>query len=215
MDKKTQCKKSMYSKFPVFLLVTLISGLILMVSSSVKGHVLYPFKIKTVETDTFPDSSVKSNSISKKDIIPPQTATEPASPPAPVPLQSSVELLTKVEKMPRFYDEGCESFQEIKQKENCARRKFLEYLYENVKYPSQIRRDSLIGDDIVVSRFVVTSDGKIKDIEIIKQPHPAFGKAVIKTLLELNDKKGAWIPGQNQGKTVDVLYTMPVRFKKE
>lgn len=208
----------MYSKLSYLLLTSIITGLIFISFSSVKGNVSYSLKNEFILTDTLPEGSGKAKVMPSKEMSvppsPPATPSNPA-PPAPVPISSLSDALTKVENMPRFYDEGCESFQEIKQKENCARRKFLEYLFENVKYPSQIRRDSMIGDDIVVSRFVVTSKGKIKDIEIIKQPHPAFGNAVEKVLLSLNERDGMWIPGQHQGKAVDVLYTMPVRFKKE
>jgi len=40
------------------------------------------------------------------------------------------------------------------------------------------------------------------------------GEASVAVVESMNDLKEKWIPGKQNGKLVDVLYTLPVRFKK-
>ncbi|MBK8621272.1 MAG: energy transducer TonB [Saprospiraceae bacterium] len=222
----TQIKNPQKTKWIYLLVIPVVLGLAFAFSSPAHGNIsLLPSEIQN-ELDSLPKKG-QNKHVSKRqntEVAPPppppppppvkgSVAPPPPPPPPPPSPKSEVQAMKTVDKMPRFYDESCESLANDKQKENCSRRKFLEFLFENLKYPEDARRDST--DGIVVSQFIVTKEGKIQNIEILKEPTPSFGKEVIAALLKMNEKEGTWIPGQHQGKKVDVLYTMPVRFKMD
>lgn len=223
----TQIKNHGKTKWLYLLVIPVVAGLTLSFSDPAFGNMPYVSGEDYPALDTLPKKG-QSSQVSKRqnaEVAPPPPPPppppaprsskdlSPPPPPLPPPAKPETYAMKSVDKMPRFYDEGCESLGNDKQKENCSRRKFLEFLFENLKYPEDARRDST--DGIVVSQFVVTKEGKIQNIEILKEPTPSFGREVTGALLKMNEKEGTWIPGQHQGQKVDVLYTMPVRFKMD
>ncbi len=60
----------------------------------------------------------------------------------------------------------------------------------------------------VYVRFLVGKDGKVKDVEVAKSPHPCFDKAV----LNYFEKMPAWKPGMHRGQPVNVRYVAPIKF---
>ena len=119
------------------------------------------------------------------------------------------EVLKVAEVMPRF--PGCED-EADDQKETCAKQKLLNYIFTNVKYPEQAKADGL--DGIVVSKFVVSSDGQVYDLDIIKDPGSGMGEEVLRVLKQMSAEH-TWTPGMQDGKEVNVVYTLPVKFKLE
>jgi TonB family protein len=81
------------------------------------------------------------------------------------------------------------------------------YLSENIQYPEPARAAQVEG--MVFMQFVIGKDGSIRDITLLKGI--GFGcdeetKRVIKSM-------PAWKPGKQNGKVVNMRYTMPVEFK--
>ncbi|MFZ1704550.1 MAG: M56 family metallopeptidase [Saprospiraceae bacterium] len=174
-------------------------------------------------TDTLPRKNVPlqpdkpSRTTNKDEMAPPAPPTPPNPPkapnaPAPPKATKQVSEVTKsIDMMPRFYDKSCENNESMEQKENCSRSKLMEYIAANIKYPQSAKNDSIEG--MVVAQFIVSQNGKIKDISILKEPGSGCGDAVKSLLLDMNHRPNLWIPGVHEGKKVAVAYTIPVRFK--
>lgn len=119
------------------------------------------------------------------------------------------EIFKSTEIMPRF--PGCEEMAGTeKEKSECAKMKLLEYIYKNLKYPEVARANGLEGS--CVAQFVIDKEGKIDDINIVRDIDGVFGAAVIDVLESMNTKEIRWSPGLQKGRPVRVLFTLPVRF---
>jgi hypothetical protein len=113
-----------------------------------------------------------------------------------------------VEIMPEF--PGCEHITDIKQRAECAQTKMLEYIYQNLKYPTLARQQGISGQ--CVAQFIVSTDGTIENIKIVKDIGEGCGEAVNDVLTSMNNMPQKWNPGKQNNKLVKVLYTLPVKF---
>jgi len=139
---------------------------------------------------------------------------EPAPPPPPPPPPPPVEeeIFKVVEQMPRF--PGCEDMSgSDKEKEECAKQKMLEYIYKNLKYPAIARENGVEG--MCVIQFVVEKDGSVAETNIVRDIGAGCGTAALKVVDAMNSMPQKWTPGKQRGRSVKVLYTLPVRFKLE
>ncbi len=83
----------------------------------------------------------------------------------------------------------------------------LQFLGRNIKYPEAAKEAQAEG--IVVVSFVVQADGRLTDIEVLKDMgHGTAAEAV--RVLKMMD--GQWKPGRQNGVPVAVNYTLPVRY---
>ncbi|MFZ1525677.1 MAG: TonB family protein, partial [Saprospiraceae bacterium] len=121
------------------------------------------------------------------------------------------EIFKVVEQMPRF--PGCEDLPYGHERDDCAKTKMLEYIYQNLKYPQEARKNNVEGQ--VVLQFVVEKDGRLNDIKVVRDIGAGCGIAARQVIENMNAMKSRWIPGKQSGKDVRVLYTLPVKFKLE
>lgn len=130
------------------------------------------------------------------------TSVYSQQPPPPPP--SDEEIFQVVEEMPRF--PGCKD--EPKKKRNdCANKKLLEFIYKNIKYPAEARRDSIEGT--VVVQFVIQKNGSISQAKIVKK----VGGGCDEEVLRVVSLMPIWEPGRQRGRAVRVRYTLPVKFR--
>lgn len=123
-------------------------------------------------------------------------------------IQSSEEIAVLVaEQAPRF--PGCEFSVSDEEKEICASRKQLEYVYRNLKYPTEARKKSISGQ--VIAQFIINKDGSMSDIEIVKHVEGGCSEAVLQVLGKMA-KEITWEPAKNNGQPVKFKYTLPVKF---
>ena len=134
----------------------------------------------------------------------------PLPPPPPLIEQQENEIFKVVEEMPRF--PGCGSGN-AKEKKSCADTKLLQYLYKNLKYPAIARENGVEGR--IYIQFVVEKDGTVQDANIIRDIGAGCGQAALKVVTDMNNLPQRWTPGKQRGKSVRVLYTLPVTFKLE
>ena len=83
----------------------------------------------------------------------------------------------------------------------------LEYLQENLVYPEEAAEGNIQGKVIV--QFIVDSVGNIGNVKVVRPVHElldAEAIRVVKTFPQFS-------PGRQDGKPVNVLYTLPVNFK--
>jgi TonB family protein len=83
---------------------------------------------------------------------------------------------------------------------------FRKWLVEHIAYPPNARENKTQGQVIV--RFVVDTDGKVKDITIVKGLSAELDAEVISAV----SKSPKWTPGYSNGRPVRVTYTIPINF---
>jgi len=117
-----------------------------------------------------------------------------------------------VEEMPLF--PGCEE-KELPHAEmkKCADGLLLRYIYTNLIYPQKARENGVEG--MAVVRFVISTKGEIVEAEIFRDPGVGLGKASLWVVNRMNYLCAPWTPGKQDGKSVKVQYTLPVKFKLE
>ncbi len=130
-----------------------------------------------------------------------------------IPIHVSIEdgeIFKVVEQMPRF--PGCEDMSGTKyEKEECAKEKMLDFIYQNLKYPEAARKAGVEGMTVV--QFVINPAGRLQDLNLVRDIGGGAGEAAREVVELMNEKNLVWTPGIQKGKKVHVLYTLPVRFK--
>ncbi len=85
----------------------------------------------------------------------------------------------------------------------------MRYLSMNLRYPVADMEMGVQGR--VVLRFIVGEDGMIREVEVLKGLSPTCDKEAIRVVKSMPQ----WIPGRQNGKTVPVYFSLPVKFKLE
>ena len=159
------------------------------------------------EQTKFQDTEVTEDEVV---IAPPVDTTRKAPPPPPPPPPpKEEEIFVMAEDMPRF--PGCEKESTKADKEACAQQKLMEYIYSNLKYPTIATENGIEGR--VTLRFVVEKDGKVGQVEILRDIGGGCGDAAKKVIEDMNTLPDKWIPGKQGGRKVRVFFTLPVIFK--
>lgn len=83
----------------------------------------------------------------------------------------------------------------------------MRYIGENMRYPVVAQESNIQGQ--VIIRFVVTANGTIDDIKVLKSLHPSCDKEATRVVQSMP----RWTPGKQNGKNVAVYFTLPVRFR--
>lgn len=131
-----------------------------------------------------------------------------APPPPPPPVAEEEEIFKVVEEAPRF--PGCEDLATIQEKQACANKKLLEFIYAHIEYPGIARENNIEGT--VVIRFVVDKDGRVTDAEILREIGGGCGDEALRVVKEMNTMPVRWSPGRQRGRPVKVYFTLPVKF---
>ena len=127
-----------------------------------------------------------------------------STPKADTPLQE--EVIKVAQEMPRF--PGCEEIGVAGQDlTKCSHEKMFMFIQENLKYPKDARKNEITGTAIV--QFVVGKNGKIRDANLLRDVGGGCGQAA----LDMVNSMPNWVPGKQDGKTVAVQYSLPVKFK--
>lgn len=117
-----------------------------------------------------------------------------------------------IERMPRF--PGCEdnsmSQADI---ENCAKSKMLNFIYRNLRYPTYARVHGIEG--MAVCQFIINESGQITNAKVVRDIGGRCGNASLWIVNRMNFICEDWTPGLQDGNAVNVLYTLPVKFKLE
>jgi len=83
------------------------------------------------------------------------------------------------------------------------------FMAANVKYPAIAQEKGIEGK--VFIKFVVTKTGKVTNAKVVRSIDPLLNTEAIRVVELLP----TWKPGMQNGKNVDVEYTIPVNFKLE
>ncbi len=82
----------------------------------------------------------------------------------------------------------------------------IQFIQENLKYPVRAKDNQTEGK--VVLTFVVDESGAIKDIKVLRDIGDGCGQAAIDVIKKMKP----WNPGKQNGKSVQVQFTLPVDF---
>jgi TonB family protein len=104
---------------------------------------------------------------------------------------ANVEPFVVVEQMPMY--PGGES-------------ELLKFIMNNSQYPDSAKAKNIQGRVIV--RFVVTTDGNVDEISVLKGVHPLLDAEAVRVIKLLTGFK----PGMQGGRAVNVYYMVPVTF---
>lgn len=87
----------------------------------------------------------------------------------------------------------------------------LGYIYNSIRYPS----GAVCIEGTVVISFVINKEGWIDSstIKILRDPGGGLGKEGVRLVQNINKKLGKFIPATQRGKSVDIRYNLPIRFK--
>ena len=83
----------------------------------------------------------------------------------------------------------------------------MHFLQENIAYPVAAAEQGIEGRVIV--RFVVTEDGSVTDVEVLRSLDPSCDEEAISVVKKMPN----WIPGKQNGQAVAVYYTLPILFR--
>lgn len=87
--------------------------------------------------------------------------------------------------------------------------KMYEYLGSELVYPREAKENSIEGRVFV--KFVVNKEGEVGDFEILK----GIGSGCEDEAIRVLKSMPSWNPGKQDGKPVNVYFTMPILFKLE
>ena len=82
----------------------------------------------------------------------------------------------------------------------------MDYLMTNVKYPKTAFDANIQGR--VIAQFVVDKEGTVRDAHVVKSVDPALDAEALRVI----NNMPKWRPGRQNGKVVNVKYTIPVSF---
>lgn len=85
----------------------------------------------------------------------------------------------------------------------------MKFLQKNIKYPVKERDNGIQGKVFV--GFVVSTEGEVKHIVILKGV--TGGEGLDKEAMRVVGLMPKWTPGTINGKPVDVLYNLPIKFE--
>lgn len=83
----------------------------------------------------------------------------------------------------------------------------MKFVAANLQYPAVAQELGIQGR--VIIRFVVTKDGEVTDVEVMRGLDPTCDKEALRVVKAMPK----WIPGKQNGKNVPVYFTLPVLFQ--
>lgn len=85
----------------------------------------------------------------------------------------------------------------------------MKFISKNVKYPENAKENNVEGK--VLLKFVISNQGEIRDIEVINKIK--YGYGLEEEAIRVLKKMPRWTPGKQNGKPVNVYFTLPISFK--
>ena len=92
---------------------------------------------------------------------------------------------------------------------NGGEAELYKFLSKNLQYPAVATQTGLEGKLIV--EFIIAKNGEVKDVKIVKGSIGGGCEEELIRLIKLTSFK--WIPGTQNGRTVEIKYRMPFVFK--
>jgi protein TonB len=130
-------------------------------------------------------------------------------PPKPKVKEEIDGIMLFVEEMPMF--PGCDGLGNYEERKSCSDKKMLEFIYNNVKYPSLARENGVEGT--VVISFVIEKNGTISNIKILREVGAGCSEAATSVVEKMQSLPQKWIAGKQGNEKVRVQFNLPIKFK--
>ncbi|MFB9865083.1 TonB family protein [Rufibacter immobilis] len=143
---------------------------------------LVPFEIVAQRAESTSSTASASSAEAPKPAAAPEKEAAPA--------KDKDLVFIAVEQMPEFPG---------------GQKAMFDFLKDNFVYPQDAKEAKVTG--MVVATFVVNTEGKVTDVQVMKKLHPSLDRAFTQVLLKMPN----WKPGTQNGKAVNVKYTVPFR----
>lgn len=82
----------------------------------------------------------------------------------------------------------------------------LKFIATHTIYPSDAIKKNIQGK--VYVRFIVKSDGSVRNISVIRGVHTSLDAEAVRVVQSMPN----WIPARQNGKPVNVQFTLPINF---
>ncbi len=136
--------------------------------------------------------------------VPPLPPTPPSPNTPPNPTESGVPY-SSIDVVPAY--QGCDQNQDNDSLRKCTSEKISEFV--NANFNTNLGKElDLEGVNRVYVRFTIAKDGIIKDVQA-RAPHPDLQEEAVRVVKSLPKMQ----PGMQNGKPVNVLYSLPIVFK--
>lgn len=96
---------------------------------------------------------------------------------------------------------------------SCSRKEMLRFVYKNIRYPAEARKDAVYG--MVITRFNIEKDGSVTRPRIIKEVGAGLGEEVLRIVELMQNLPQKWIPAEKDGQKVRSVFDLPVKFQLE
>lgn len=94
---------------------------------------------------------------------------------------------------------------------HCSETQLLAILAANIRYPEEAREKNIEGT--VVTSFVVEPNGRISNIQVLRDIGGGCGPEAARVLAALDEAGLRWRPAMLKGKTIRMKQALPLRFK--
>ena len=115
--------------------------------------------------------------------------------------KKGVEVFTPVEQNPEYFD----VVEQMPEFPGGAQALF-GFVAKNIRYPESAEKAGIQGR--VIATFVVMKDGSISNVKVVKSVSPELDTEALRVLSAMPN----WTPGMQNGKAVNVKYTVPISF---
>lgn len=82
-----------------------------------------------------------------------------------------------------------------------------DYISQHLTYPENARKANIEGRVIV--KFIVDNYGYIDSVHVLHSVYPSLDSAAIAVISNMP----RWKPGKQNGRAVNVYFTLPIQFK--
>ncbi len=87
----------------------------------------------------------------------------------------------------------------------------IKFLKDNLRYPEDAKKAELEGTVFV--DFIVSADGSIRNTEVTSYTYEKVNQAFTDEAIRVVKMMPPWSPGLQNGKPVDVKYSIPITFQ--
>lgn len=85
----------------------------------------------------------------------------------------------------------------------------MKFISKNIVYPEHAKENNVEGK--VLLKFVINTQGEIRNIEVINKVR--YGYGLEEEAIRVLKKMPRWTPGKQNGKPVNVYFTLPISFR--
>lgn len=147
--------------------------------------------------------------------VPPAPVVEETPPPPPPPPPAPAKIIDHLPKYCYYLTEDCSEDESAEERKACGQQALMKDLAAATIYPKAAKGKNI--NSVAYIRFVVTAEGKMEKIELIRfmgEEGLGLEEAALNAVRTVA-KTAKWEAAQEFGKNVSMQMVVPIRFKSE